>query len=55
MRQSRHPIHVGIWINIAENEQGILHCVKHAGVIFQDLHSLQALGWKIAGYYRFKG
>jgi hypothetical protein len=57
MRQSRHPIHVGIWITISPTEQGVLHCVKgpgkySGGVVFQNLASLKLAGWHIEGFYR---
>ena len=53
MRQSRHPIHVGIWLDI--DGGGMLHCMQGAGVVFQNLHSLALTGWKIENYYRYKG
>ena len=57
MRQSRHPIHVGEWIdvNAKGNECGMLHCMQGAGVVFQNLQSLALTGWKIENYYRYKG
>ena len=55
MRQSRHPIHVGIWITISPSEQGVLHCVKGNGVVFQNMASLKLAGWQIEGFYRFQG
>ena len=53
MRQSRHPIHVGIWLDI--DGGGMLHCMQGAGVVFQNLHSLALTGWKIENYYRYIG
>jgi hypothetical protein len=55
MRQSRHPIHVGIWITISPSEQGVMHCVKGNGVVFQNMASLKLAGWQIEGFYRFQG
>lgn len=55
MRQSRHPIHVGIWITIGPAEQGVLHCVKGNGVVFQSMASLALAGWQVEGFYRFQG
>jgi len=55
MRQSRHPIHVGIWITISPSEQGVLHCVKGNGVVFQNMASLKLAGWQVEGFYRFQG
>jgi len=52
MRQSRHPIHVGIWITISPTEYGVLHCVKGNGVVFQNMASLKLAGWQIEGFYR---
>lgn len=54
MRQSRHPIHVGIWVTISPTEQGVLHCVKGNGVVFQTLSSLHLAGWQIDGFYCVK-
>jgi len=51
LRQSRHPIHVGIWIE-TEGEAGVLHALQGAGVVFQTLNSLKLSGWSIEGVYR---
>lgn len=51
MRQSKHPIHVGIWVNI--DGGGVLHCIKDSGVVFQTKQSLQLSGWKIEKGYRY--
>jgi cell wall-associated NlpC family hydrolase len=51
LRQSRHPIHVGIWI-VTEGEAGVLHALQGAGVVFQTLNSLKLSGWSIEGVYR---
>lgn len=53
MRQSRHPIHVGVWLDV--DGGGILHCIQGAGVVFQNLLSLGSTGWKIDNYYRYIG
>ncbi len=53
MRQSRHPIHVGVWLDV--DGGGILHCIQGAGVVFQNLLSLSSTGWKIDNYYRYIG
>ena len=50
MRQSRHPIHVGIWLNI--DGGGVMHAMQGNGVVFQDIGSLSLSGWKIEGWYR---
>lgn len=55
IRQSRHPIHVGIWITISPAEQGVLHSVKSNGVALQNMASLKLSGWQIEGFYRFHG
>jgi hypothetical protein len=52
MRQSRYPVHIGVWLNI--DGGGVLHAVRHAGVVFQTLAALDAHGWRIEGYYRFR-
>jgi hypothetical protein len=50
LRQSRHPIHVGVWLDV--DGGGILHAVQGAGVVFQSLNNLNMTGWKIENYYR---
>jgi hypothetical protein len=52
MRQSRYPVHIGVWMDI--DGGGVLHAVRHAGVVFQSLAALNAHGWRIEGHYRFK-
>ena len=51
LRQSRHPIHVGIWIE-TEGEAGVLHALQGAGVVFQTLNSLKLSSWSIEGVYQ---
>jgi len=51
LRQSRHPIHVGLWID-TEGESGVLHALQGAGVVFQTLNSLKLSGWSVEGIYR---
>ena len=53
MRQSRHPVHVGVWL--AVDGGGVLHCVRGAGVVFQRPKGLLQAGWRIEGFYRFEG
>lgn len=52
MRQSRYPVHIGVWLDI--DGGGVLHAVRHAGVVFQSLAALDPHGWRIEGYYRFR-
>ena len=52
MGQSRYPVHIGVWLDI--DGGGVLHAVRHAGVAFQTLAALDAHGWRIEGFYRFK-
>ena len=52
MRQSLYPVHIGVWLDI--DGGGVLHAVRHAGVVFQTLAALNAHGWRIEGHYRFK-
>ena len=52
MRQSRYPVHIGVWLDI--DGGGVLHAVRNAGVVFQTLAALDAHGWRIEGHYRFK-
>lgn len=49
MRQSRWPVHIGIWLAEA---RGVLHCARRAGVVFQQVHGLRLNGWSIDGFYR---
>jgi hypothetical protein len=51
LRQSRHPVHVGVWLEI--DGGGVLHAVKDAGVVFQKLPDLLLHGWRVEGFYRF--
>ncbi len=53
LRQSRYPMHVGVWVCISQAEQGVLHCVKGNGVVFQSLSSLRLSSWQVSGYYRY--
>ena len=52
MRQSRYPVHIGVWLDI--DGGGVLHAVRNAGVVFQTLAALDAHGWRIEGHYRFQ-
>ena len=53
MRQSRHPVHVGLWL--AVDGGGVLHAVRDGGVVFQSPVDLRTHGWHIEGVYRFVG
>lgn len=53
MRQSRHPIHVGLWLDV--DGGGVLHAARGIGVAFQKPLDLLAQGWRIEGFYRFIG
>ena len=53
MRQSRYPVHVGIWLDI--DGGGVLHCAQSVGVVFQDLWALDRHGWRVEGFYAFRG
>ena len=53
MRQSRHPVHVGIWL--AVDGGGVLHAARDIGVVFQNARDLATHGWRIEGFYRFTG
>ena len=52
MRQARHPMHVGVWLDV--DGGAILHCAQSAGVVFQNMTSLGGHGWQVEGFYRFK-
>ena len=51
LRQSRHPIHVGIWLEA--DGGGVLHCVKDSGVVYQKIPELLLHGWRVEGFYQF--
>jgi cell wall-associated NlpC family hydrolase len=51
LRQSRHPIHIGIWLDV--DSGGVLHCSREAGVVFQRPDALRLNGWLVEGFYRF--
>ena len=53
MRQSRHPVHVGIWLAVDGGD--VLHAARDIGVVFQDPADLAGHGWRIEGTYRFTG
>ena len=50
LRQSRHPIHVGVWLGV--DGGGVLHAVEGNGVVFQRFRDLLNSGWRIEGFYR---
>jgi cell wall-associated NlpC family hydrolase len=52
MRQSRYPVHIGVWLDI--DGGGVLHAVRHSGVVFQTLAALDAHGWHVDSVMRFK-
>ncbi|TAN71888.1 MAG: DUF87 domain-containing protein [Magnetospirillum sp.] len=49
LRRSRHPIHVGVWLDV--DGGGVLHCAEGAGVVFQRSDALALNGWAIEGFY----
>jgi cell wall-associated NlpC family hydrolase len=51
--QSRHPVHVGIWLEA--DRGGVLHCEESKGVVFQDRALLRLSGWQVEGFYKFVG
>ncbi|MBR9971194.1 NlpC/P60 family protein [Magnetospirillum sulfuroxidans] len=53
LRRSRHPIHVGVWLDV--DGGGVLHCAEGAGVVFQRSDALALNGWAVEGFYRFIG
>ncbi|ANK79859.1 MAG: hypothetical protein TEF_02925 [Rhizobiales bacterium NRL2] len=53
MRQSRHPVHVGLWLEV--DGGGVLHAARRIGVAFQNPRDLDLQGWRIEGFYRFTG
>jgi len=53
MRQSRHPVHVGLWLDV--DGGGVLHAARGIGVAFQNTRDLDLQGWRIEGSYQFTG
>ncbi len=53
MRQSRHPVHVGLWLTV--DGGGVLNAARGIGVVFQPPVDLTTHGWRIEGTYRFSG
>lgn len=53
LRQSRHPVHVGVWLDV--DGGGVLHCLRGCGVVFQTLASLRLSGWQIESFYTYIG
>ncbi len=53
MRQSRHPVHVGLWLDV--DGGGVLHAARGIGVAFQNPRDLDLQGWRIEGSYQFTG
>ncbi|MBI5162683.1 MAG: C40 family peptidase [Magnetospirillum sp.] len=51
LRRSRHPIHVGIWLEV--DGGGVLHCSQDSGVVFQRPDALRLNGWAVEGFYRY--
>ncbi len=51
LRRSRHPIHVGVWLEV--DGGGVLHCAEDSGVVFQRPDALRLNGWAVEGFYRF--
>lgn len=50
LTQARHPDHVGIWFG-----GRLLHCVRGAGVIYQNDSALRMAGWSVVATYRRAG
>lgn len=53
LAHSRHPVHVGQWVGV--DGGGVLHCVQGAGVVFQNIRSLQQAGWGGLRFLSFAG
>lgn len=53
LRQSRHPVHVGVWLEV--DGGGILHAAQERGVVFQNMRSLLLNGWQIENFYEYTG
>jgi cell wall-associated NlpC family hydrolase len=50
LAHSRHPSHVGLWVDC--DGGGVLHCLRGAGVVFQSVTRLKAMGWGHLEFYR---
>lgn len=45
------PLHIGICI-MANERLGILHCVQHVGVLFQDVQGVRSSGFGKLSFYK---
>lgn len=53
MAHARYPSHVGVWLDV--DGGGVLHCLRHAGVVFSSLQSLRHERWGRIEFYRYAG
>jgi hypothetical protein len=53
MSRHDHPRHIGVYL--ALDRGGILHCYEKAGVRFDTIATLAALGWYRLKFHRFAG
>ncbi len=47
LSKAHHPDHCGVWVNGA-----LLHCIREAGVVYQNRQSLYRSGWNVVAVYR---
>ena len=52
LRRAKHPIHIGVWLDI--DGGGVLHCFEGFGVVFQTQSALEGHGWHVSGFYRYQ-
>ena len=53
LTKSRYPNHIGVCID-SDGIKGLIHCIEHTGVVFNDFLALKRLGWGISNYYRHR-
>ncbi|PPD36742.1 MAG: hypothetical protein CTY18_02870 [Methylomonas sp.] len=54
MRHHKYPSHIGVWIDDF-GQQGALHCVHGAGVVFSTVSALMVSGWHHLEFWRHQG
>jgi hypothetical protein len=53
MAESRHPFHVGVWLDI--DGGGIVHCARGTGVAFASDLDMRTAGWRRFVYHHWIG
>jgi cell wall-associated NlpC family hydrolase len=53
MSKGKQPDHVGVWLHTEGG--GVLHSIQGAGVVYNGIRSLGMMGYKVLGFYSWKG